>query len=329
MEADSRRRQRHAEREAMRRHRELQRYQREHARESEKQWAAYEVQKFENYLELLVSLHKDLAEPWNWRAIANAPQPSPPQRGHRHEAAASEVMRAYKPGFVDQLFGAAKKHVAQLEVAVAQARAADHSEYDEMLRWYRSEHAGWNMRRFMAGRILAGEISAYPEALEMAAAFDELAAFGTRVTVAATALEVIELACEITDAELVPEEEIKLTSTGKLTKKSMAAGRYWALYQDHVCSCAIRAASETFAVLPVERVIVNIGSIQVNTSTGHRELVTFLAVHFARGTLAKLNLNGIDPSDSMKNFQHRMKFKKTSGFEPVTSITQDDHWVTT
>jgi hypothetical protein len=31
----------------------------------------------------------------------------------------------------------------------------------------------------------------------------------------------------------------------------------------------------------------------------------------------------------MKNFPHRMKLKKTAGFEAVTPMTSDEQWVTT
>jgi hypothetical protein len=88
-------------------------------------------------------------------------------------------------------------------------------------------------------------------------------------------------------------------------------------------------AREAFAVLPVSRAVVNIGPVQVNTQTGHKEPATFLAVHFARDILNKLNLGQIDPSDSMKNFPNRMKFKKTAGFEPVQPMTLDEQWITT
>jgi hypothetical protein len=56
---------------------------------------------------------------------------------------------------------------------------------------------------------------------------------------------------------------------------------------------------------------------------------TILAVHFTRGTLARLNFAAIDPSESLKNFPHRMKFKKTTGFDPVDEMTSDEQWVTT
>jgi hypothetical protein len=300
-----------------------------HAKEAEKLRAAHEVNQFDNYLELLVSLHKDCGDDWDWPAIAKAGAPPLPPRRNRHESTAAAEMQAYKPGFFEKLFGGAKKRLAVLANAVERGRDADQAEHMAAMREHQAMHALWNARKNLAPRVLAGEVAAYSEALEHAAAFEELAAFRTRIAVAAAESDVVALLCEITGEELVPPEEVKLTAAGKLSTKAMAAGRYWALYQDHVCSCALRIANETFAVLPISRVIVNIGTVQTNTSTGHRELATFLAVHFARQTLAKLNLDKIDPSDSMKNFPHRMKFKKTSGFEPVPPITPEEQWVTT
>jgi hypothetical protein len=300
-----------------------------HAKEAEKIRAAHEVKQFENYLDLLVSLHKECGDDWDWPALAKADAPPPPRRRDRHESAAAAKLQAYKPGFFEKLFGGDKKRLAVLANAVERARDADQASHSEALREYQAAHSLWNTRRTLAPRVVSGETSAYSEALEHAAAFEELAAFRTRIAVAAAESDVVALLCELGSDELIPPEEVKLTAAGKLSSKAMAAGRYWALYQDHVCSCALRIAAETFAVLPVSRVIVNIGTVQTNTSTGHRELATFLAVHFVRGTLAKLNLDKIDPSDSMKNFPHRMKFKKTSGFEAVAPITPDEQWVTT
>jgi hypothetical protein len=177
--------------------------------------------------------------------------------------------------------------------------------------------------------MLAKDPSAYWAALEHAGAFDEVASFKTIVQMTQADGDVVTFACAITDDDVVPREEVKCTAAGKLTTKQMGAGRYWALYQDHVCSVAIRIAAEAFAVLPVARAIVNIGKMQTNTITGHPQMATFLAVHFFRDTLRKLNLDSVDPSDSMKNFPHRMKFKKTSGFEPVPPINSDEQWVTT
>jgi hypothetical protein len=109
----------------------------------------------------------------------------------------------------------------------------------------------------------------------------------------------------------------------------MAAGKYWALYQDHVASCAIRIAREAYAVLPIERVIVNVRVLRLDSRTGHMEQPTILAVHFMRETLTHLNFQALDPSDALTNFPRRMKFKKTAGFDPVEAMTSDEQWITT
>ena len=45
-----------------------------------------------------------------------------------------------------------------------------------------------------------------------------------------------------------------------------------------------------------------------------------LSVALYPETLAKINFESIDPSDSMKNFVHNMKFSKTNGFSPVDKV---------
>ena len=37
-----------------------------------------------------------------------------------------------------------------------------------------------------------------------------------------------------------------------------------------------------------------------------------------------LNFDSIDPSDSFENFKNQMKFKKSSGLEPVTPLQASD-----
>lgn len=69
--------------------------------------------------------------------------------------------------------------------------------------------------------------------------------------------------------------------------------------------------------------------VRINSSTGHKEVPTILAVHFTRDALTRLNFAAIDPSDALKNFPHRMKFKKTTGFDPVDDMTADEQWITT
>ena len=100
----------------------------------------------------------------------------------------------------------------------------------------------------------------------------------------------------------------------------MPKGAFYELYQDYICSCVIRVARESFAVLPVQKALVHAMESVLNTKTGYVEEQPILSVAMPRETLDRLNLETIDPSDSMRNFVHNMDFKKTSGFRVVQKI---------
>lgn len=301
---------------------------RQHARLMERLRAQHEAAEFENYLTAIVSLHKECGVSWDWEALAKAPEPEAARIVGGRESASREEASKYKPGFFDKLFGNDKIRRAELDRIVADAARVD---TEERVRETAKRDAAvrlWESRRRIGTGVASRTPSAYREALEHVEPFADLDAFGAKILITASEADAIDLLCQTVDPELVPTEEVKLTAGGKVSTKEMPAGRYWALYQDYLASMAIRVMRETFAVLPVSRVVVNAGGIQLNTSTGHNEPVTQLAIHFERSAVAKVNFGGIDPSDSLKNFQHRMKFKKTAGFEPVEPITLDEQWIT-
>lgn len=120
--------------------------------------------------------------------------------------------------------------------------------------------------------------------------------------------------------EVIPDEEYSLRQSGTLSTKKMPKGKGLEFYQDHVCSALIRVARETLGVIPMEMVRANAIMNAVNTETGHLEDQVIVSALIPRSTLDKLNLSCIDPSDSLANFVHNMKFKKTKGFDVVEKI---------
>lgn len=319
---------RRRERDAVRNYRAMVREQREHAKHVERVQATDEALQFERYVELLVSLHKECSDPWDWAGLTVADPPAAPIRSDLQERAARTLRDSYAPGLIDRMFGAARQRRAELEQVVERASRVDETLYQHAIESYQRDHSAWVNCRTVGTRIVAGDVRAYGEALNLAGAFDELASFQTRVEIVGVRADALALTCRINDDELIPTEEVSVTAKGKLSSKEMAKGRYWALYQDHVCSAAIRVGREALAVLPIERVVVNIGPVRTNPATGHPEQVAYLAVQFTHEALGRLNLDRIDPSDSMTNFPHSMRFKKTNGFEPVAVMTLDDNWVT-
>lgn len=71
------------------------------------------------------------------------------------------------------------------------------------------------------------------------------------------------------------------------------------------------------AHLPVSQAVVHAHAEQLNSATGllERQVIVFVAM--PRATLSPLNFAALDPSDSMRNFNHTMKFTKAGGFQAV------------
>jgi hypothetical protein len=328
-EAAARRRRREEAREAARYYRALAKEQQRLQKEADRQAAADEVEAFENYLEMLVSVHTDCGRDWDWRREVTSPPPTAPVHLEEHEQAARAALASYAPGFFEKLFGGAKKRRAELERRVEAGRSEDQRLFAAATSQYQQAHAYWAKCIQLAPGVMALEPRSCRSALQHANAFDDLEAFGATINLESIVDGTASVRCTITKSDVIPEEELKLTSGGKVSTKEMASGKYWTLYQDHICSCAIRIAREAFAVLPVQRVIVNVHVVRLNSATGHNEPQTVLGVHFIRDKLRSLRLDAIDPSDSMANFPHRIKFKKASGMETVQPITHDEQWVTT
>lgn len=325
----SERRKRAYERAVAQTERQRQREEKVRLKELEIARAADLVAQFEHYLVSLVSVHKSRPATWDWAALASAPPPGQPVKHKAQEHAAQNALTSYRPGFFEKMVGLDKKRVAALQAEVPRAQARDAEVHEKALEAWNQEYREWEMYRRLAERILQQDHEVYGHALELAGAFDEVALFQTNVQSGAARSSVVMLTAEIKDDEIVPTEIVKQAASGKLGTKAMPKGQYWELFQDHVCSCALRLACEVFAVLPVERTIVNIGRMQTNSSTGHPELVTYLAVSFIRSQLEGIKLDAIDPSNSMSNFSHRMKFLKSTGFQPVAPITLEDQFITT
>jgi hypothetical protein len=316
MEAAARR----AERESRRHHNELLRQQKQLQKMLERERAAFEVELHENRVDLLRSIHKECGPAWDWRSLASSPAPIPPVRIHGREKSAELALQSFEPSFWDKLFRRVDSKRQSLKSAVELAQDADAKEYLEAITKHQHEMSEWQERRRIAERVLAGEIQAFKEVIEEVGPFSEISEFGSGVGFQFQNTSIIEVTLNINGQDVIPHETKSLLQSGKLSIKKMPQGQFYELYQDYICGCVLRVAREIFALLPFQVTIVTAVGDVVNAQTGHLEEKPLLSVAIPRRTLDKLDLNAIDPSESMKNFVHRMDFKKGKGFMIVERI---------
>ncbi|HMJ88370.1 MAG TPA: hypothetical protein VK530_01055 [Candidatus Acidoferrum sp.] len=318
---------RRAQRDQQRRYRELQKRTKELAKLSVLEQSRLEVETYENRLDVLLSIHKDQGEEWNWKQVRDTPPPVEPCRGNRHETEVERRRAAYRPGFFDKLFGKAKKQEAAFAAELENARARDEQNFQNAWAQYQRDLATWEDERKLAAAVLAGDDGAYSRVLRELTPFAELAELGSGLNVRIHTPQLLEVLLQVNGQQAIPSEVKSLTASGKVSTKSMPKGRFNEIYHDYVCGCVLRVARELFALLPVETVIVTASANLFDSRTGRSAEQPILSVAMPRAVVKQLNFERLDPSDAMENFLHRGEFKasrKSGAFVAITPLTPAD-----
>jgi hypothetical protein len=281
------------------------------------------VEDYNNYVEMLQSMHKNCTESVDWNKIKSQPKPIEPVISNKNELEATSNLENFKPSFFDKIFGLTNKKVTKLKDHITTAIKKDKKQNDLNFKNYKQEVDHWELLQKISYGIDQKETKYYKQAIEYFDPFSDLGELGSKLDFSFSE-RIVDIDLHVNGLETIPNYELRQTSTGKLSKKNMAKSKFNELYQDHICSAVIRIAREFFAYLPIEYVKVNAMSELLNTKTGHMEEKPILSVIIPLKTLDKLNLNTIDPSDSMLNFMHNMKFTKTTGFKEVEKVELDN-----
>lgn len=311
------------EREAQRQKRELERQQQQVEKMQELERAAYEVQVYNNHIDILLSVHKECSDLWDWRIIRSSEPPVKPIKLHTNEKLEQVKLDEFRPGFFDKMLKRNESKRDRLIKNVIDARQIDEKEYRKSMQTYEKEYADWVTICEISERILSGNTEAYLDAIKQIEPFNDINKLGSSLDFKVVNSTLVEATLHVNSEEVIPSEIKSLLKSGKLSVKQMPKGKFFELYQDYICSCVLRVARELFALLPIEMAIMNCIGNLLNSQTGFMEEKTILSVAIPRKTLEGLNFEMIDPSDSMSNFIHRMTFKKT-GFNAVESLKASD-----
>ncbi|GFM72638.1 hypothetical protein PSCICL_36300 [Pseudomonas cichorii] len=313
MQAASRR----AERNAQRRNRELQLRQKEYAKMEALEQAAYEVEVYENKIDLLLSVHKECGDEIDWQSFIDRAEPVEPVFDGVLEAQATDREQNYQPGFFARLFKLENRQRKSLQDNIEKGRLEDKRQHQNAVQQWQADHAAWHEEYKIAQGVLQGEGQAKLNAIKLLDPFSDISHLGTAVRFSIGDKGAVEANLSVHGSRVIPSEIKSLLQSGKLSTKKMPVGKYNELLQDYVCSCVLRVGRELLSILPDDLVVVTAVDDAVNTATGHMDKFPIVSVAVSRKTLETLNMQSIDPSDAMKNFVHNMSFKKTSGFTPV------------
>lgn len=283
--------------------------------------ASSAVASWENYIDNLLTIHTDIASRVDWQRLCNAPKPPTPMTTTVHTDFAQNNLKRFKPKLFDFLRGGSAKLRGNLENEVAEASKKDDRENERAIQKYANKVAEWEDDRNLAVKLLEGDSKAYLQVLEELQTLTENDLIGSAVNFAFDEGNA-HVRPQVHTDEVVPNFRRKQLASGKLSESKMPAAQFNELYQDYVASVALKVAGDIFQMLPLDEVFVTCETEMLNSKTGHKEMTPILSVKFVRSTFEQLNLANIDPSDSMKNFNHEMKFTRTRGFQPVKPLIE-------
>ena len=275
--------------------------------------ARLEVDTHDTKLALLLSVHREPVEVRDWhRVLATldpyVPLQYPPKELDERLAACAEA-RALDLTALEDLRNGDRRAVEELW--------ADHARSVEMLR----------SDRATAARVLCADLDAWLAAILRWNPFAELESLGVKVKLEFYSRDVVHCWITVRGPEVIPRDVKTLTSTGKLSVKPMAKARFHEIYQDYVCGCMLRTATEIVAFLPVQAALVTAAVGFLDSAVGQFEVRPVLSAGFSRAALAGLTLDKLDPSDAIDGFVHRGDAKtsrKTGSFVPIEPLSLED-----
>lgn len=311
---------RESERAAKRRQRELERQKKQYEKMQEQEQSAYEVDVYNNHIEVIQSIHKDCSPLIDWNLIAQSQQPKKTKKSCDREQQARHKLDIYKPNVITRILKRQDKKKAQLTEEIEIAINTDENNYKIEISEWEEKVEEWRKNVDIARSLLKGDSKTKLEVIKSLEPFSEISNLGSNISIVIFDNGLLEATIHVHGKEIVPTESKNLLKSGKLSIKKMPRGKFNEIYQDYVCSCVLRVANELFSIIPDALVIVTAVDELLNTQTGHLEEASILSAAISRTTINNLNLDTIAPSDSMNNFINNMSFKKTLGFEKIERI---------
>lgn len=270
---------------------------------------AVAVEEYHNYMDAITHLHLHNPTTRDWEKMKSIEAPFERNDVGPLEEKAWRRSKQYEPNIFEKFIQPLQnKKKRQLQEDIQSAQDEDARNYEE-----------WEYLHQLAKNVLLGKPETYEHVLKENEELNEAWQRGLLLHVLDA--KTIELDVQLSPKEVVPNKTLSLTKTGKVSKRKMGKTKYHALMKDFVCSYVLSLAKETFASVPIEKVIIHVNENVLNTATGHRKKKVLLSIVMDRETLNQLNFEHIVPSDAMDNFEHQMNHLKTKGFRPVNRIT--------
>jgi hypothetical protein len=128
----------------------------------------------------------------------------------------------------------------------------------------------------------------------------------------------VSIFMELPELDVVPEEKMSLTKTGKLSSRKMAQKDRFKLYSDICTGLTMRLIHEAFRVIHSVNTVEICGlTEQVNPANGHPENITSLHIKISKQDFEQLDLDSLDPTSAFTNLNGKFACSKKGELLPL------------
>ena len=226
------------------------------------------------------------------------------------------------PTVNEELIAKSKAQVEEFAAGI-EALKSVHKQSDGYIDWEAVANGAVGQYKELqpfAQSVLSGDIDAYFKVIAEVGPFDDLLEYGSGFEVGTDDPKMLEIEFQVKSDAIIPTQYPDMKANGEIVMKDFSKTAYYELVQDYVSSTMLRVARDTFALLPVQIVIIHAVDKVLNPATGNDEEVTVCSAKIKRDALATLNFERIDPSDCLESFESNVKFRKTAGYAPVDRV---------
>ena len=131
----------------------------------------------------------------------------------------------------------------------------------------------------------------------------------------------VSIFMELPELDVVPEEKMSLTKTGKLSVRKMTQKDKFKLYSDICTGLTLRLVYETFRVVySVNTVEVYGLTERVNLASGNSENITSLHISISKQDFEQLNLDSLDPTSAFLSLNGKFACNKKGELLPLKTL---------
>ena len=277
-------------------------------------------QEYDQYINAIITLHKSSSEALNWEYLLAAPEPKLPSRKADNQLIAESACRSFRPSLIDKLLGQGKQKHKGLMDKAQEAKQQDDLIYNCTLKEFKTDLVDWTKIQAVSQGVKRREPISYEEAIEFFNPFFPVTALGILLNYKISG-DAIVVSMQINAKDIVPDFVPNKVPSGRTKLMNMQEADFSALFCSFLCSCALRIARETFALLPVEHLLLNVFESNIHIKEDKRGGRAILSVKFDQRQISALDFSSEDCIALLKLFPHHLSFSASTGFKEVDLMT--------